>query len=526
MKLQEQTESQSKPRRLPSTKKQLRQFGVDISLTPTELAVLKACCENHHLDFVRLFFREREGAIFRVGPHHRVLCRVIDEIFEGGYKRVIINVPPGFTKTELFVIEFVARGLAINPKARFLHASYSEKLVLDNSTKVRDTIALPLYQAMWPILLKSDARSKGLWRTREGGGLLASPAGGAIIGFRAGTMDPGFTGALIIDDPLKPDDARSDALRTFINDRYNNTFRSRLAHEDVPVIVVMQRIHPEDMSGYLLDGGSGETWHHVMLPVEIDNAAPYPDEFPYGLPVDHELRNGPLWPEKHNAKQVERLKLLGEVYDAQYAQRPTKPGGNLFKVEWFARWRDLPALEWRGIYCDTAQKTKDRNDYTVFQCWGRTKTGKAVLIDQIRGRFEAPDLIRVAREFWSKHLRAIRSEVAPLRKFKVEDKVSGTGLIQELRRGPLPIPVVAVPRNRDKYMRALDILPHCAAGNVMLPSDEPIDRPWVADFERELRDFSGDDSGFDDQVDAMMDGVLDILGDSKQIISGSHIGAA
>src|SRR5215207_4742774 len=135
------------------TKRRSKQFGVDISLTGTELAVLKECCELSHLDFTRLFFREREGATFRVGPHHRVMCRVIDEILRGRYKRIIINVPPGFTKTELFVIEFVSRGLAINPKARFLHASYSEKLVLDNSTKIRDTVALPLYQSLWPILL-------------------------------------------------------------------------------------------------------------------------------------------------------------------------------------------------------------------------------------------------------------------------------------------------------------------------------------------------------------------------------------
>jgi predicted phage terminase large subunit-like protein len=232
-------------------------------------------------------------------------------------------------------------------------------------------------------------------------------------------------------------------------------------------------------------------------------------------------------PAKHDAKQIERLKLLGDVYDAQYAQRPSKPGGNLFKLEWFPRWRnEIPALEWRGVYGDTAQKTKERNDYSVFQCWGRTKSGKAILLDQVRGRFEAPELERVAREFWRKQHRAIRSESAPLRVFKIEDKVSGTGLIQALRRAPLPLPVIPVPRERDKYMRALDVLPHCAAGNVILPADDPEDRPWVADFERELRDFSGDGSGFDDQVDPLMDAIVDILGDSKQILTGSMVGAA
>jgi predicted phage terminase large subunit-like protein len=220
------------------------------------------------------------------------------------------------------------------------------------------------------------------------------------------------------------------------------------------------------------------------------------------------------------------MKPMGAVYDAQYAQRPSKPGGNLFRMEWFPRWREIPALEWRAVYADTAQKIKERNDYSVFQCWGRTKSGKAVLLDQVRGRFEAPELERVAREFWRKQAKAIRPEVAPLRKILIEDKVSGTGLIQQLRRAPQPLPVVPVQRERDKYMRALDILPHCASGNVMLPSEDPQDRPWMAEFERELRDFSGDGSGFDDQVDPLMDAIADILGDSRQILTGALLGGA
>jgi len=450
------------------------------------------------------------------------MCRIVDQVISGRYKRVIINVPPGYTKTEIFSIALVARGLAINPKAKFIHTSYSDKLVLDNSVKIRDTIKLPLFQAMWDVSFRPDARSKGLWRTRQGGGLLASPAGGSITGFRAGTMDPGFSGALIIDDPLKPDDAHSDTIREFINGRYNNTFRSRLAHEDVPIIVVMQRIHPHDFTGYLLEGESGETWHHLWLPIEIDNGEKYPDEFTHGMPIDHGLKDGPLWDKKHNSKQIETLKLLGEVFDAQYAQRPSKEGGNLFKLDWFGRYKDLPKLDWRGIYVDTAQKTKEKNDYSVLACWGRTSTGKAILIDLIRGRWEAPELERIARQFWIKHKRAISNDIAPLRKMKVEDKVSGTGLIQSLKRGPHGIPVLAVQRNRDKYMRALDVLPHCAAGNVMLPIDDGESYPWLPDFERELKAFDGiDGSAFDDQVDTMMDAIEDILGSGRDVIEAT-----
>jgi predicted phage terminase large subunit-like protein len=182
-------------------------------------------------------------------------------------------------------------------------------------------------------------------------------------------------------------------------------------------------------------------------------------------------------------------------------------------------------MDWRAIYVDTAQKIKERNDYTVLQCWGRTRMGKAVLIDQVRGRFEAPELEATTRAFWRKHLKAISPELAPLRKIKIEDKVSGTGLIQALRRGPHAIPVVAVQRNRDKYMRALDVLPHCAAGNVLLPRNDSEEHPWVPEFERELAQFDGEgNSGFDDQVDAMMDALEDILGNAKQIIQSTISG--
>jgi len=487
------------------------QFGDDLlEISGTELAVLKVCCEKSHLDYTKVFFREREGSRFRVSRHHKEMCQLVDDIISGKYTRVIINVPPGYTKTEIFVIEFISRGLALNPKARFIHTSYSDKLVLDNSVKIRDTITLPLYQAMWPRSFRIDTRAKGLWRTREGGGLLASPAGGAVIGFRAGTMDEGFTGALIIDDPLKPDDARSETLRQFINARHNNTFRSRLAHERVPIIVVMQRIHPDDYSGMLLSGGSQEAWDHLMLPVEIDNDEPYPREFTHGRPLDVYLDDGPLWEEKHDEVQIDSLKMLGDVYHSQYAQRPIVAGGNIFKLEWFGRYEFYkpPEIKYRCIYGDTAQKTDDRNDFSVFECWGETAAGRSILLDLVRGKWEAPELERMAREFWKKHSTEFRRGYAPLRAFKIEDKVSGTGLIQSLRRGDSPIPVVAIKRHRDKYMRALDIVPHCAAGNVLLPREAP----WLPTFEKELSSFDGEGTGFDDQIDPMLDAVAEISG--------------
>ncbi|MFC3208129.1 phage terminase large subunit [Aquamicrobium soli] len=457
-----------------------------------------------HLTFTKRFFLEKEGQPFSVAPFHQVICGTLDRVFAGEIKRLIINIPPGYGKTELAVINFIARGFAINPRARFIHASYAEPLALDNSTKVKDVISLPGYQAHWPVTMRPDQNAKGLWRTTAGGHLRAAAAGQPITGFRAGILaEPGFTGALIIDDPLKPDDASSDTMRKFINARWENTFKSRLAHEDVPVIVIMQRLHVDDFVAHLLEN-SGEHWHLLKLPVLIEGEGQAPagdvELIPHGLP------NGPLWDQKHTLAQIKVLQSAPHVYSGQYAQEPTVEGGNLFKPGLLPRYDVLPKLSWRAIYVDTAQKTKERNDYTVFEHWGAGVDGKAYLLEVVRDRFEAPELEKTAFALWSR----CRGDEWPadryghLRKMAIEDKVSGTGLIQSLTRKA--IPVIAMQREKDKYTRALDVVPAAAAGLIVLPKTAL----WLKDFENELAAFP--DGGFDDQVDPFIDAALDICG--------------
>lgn len=430
------------------------------------------------------------------------MCDTLDRVYRGDIKRLIINIPPGYGKTELAVINFIAHGFAINPRARFIHASYAEPLALDNSTKVKDIINLDGYQSHWSVKMRIDQNAKGLWRTTAGGHLRAAAAGQPITGFRAGILaEPGFTGAMVIDDPLKPDDASSDPTRKFINARWENTFKSRLAHEDVPVIVIMQRLHVEDFVAHLLEN-SGEEWHLLCLPVLIEGEVEAPagkvKMIPHGLP------DGPLWEQKHNLEQIGILQYAPQVYAGQYAQTPVVAGGNLFKLDWFGRYQDLPKLAWRAIYVDTAQKTKERNDYTVFEHWGAGYDGKAYLIEVIRGRFEAPELETTAMALWTRCKGMDADRFGYLRKLMIEDKVSGTGLIQSLNRKA--IPVIAVQREKDKYTRALDVVPASAAGNVVLPSSAP----WLKAFEAELAAFP--DGSFDDQVDPFIDAVGDMTG--------------
>jgi len=181
-------------------------------------------------------------------------------------------------------------------------------------------------------------------------------------------------------------------------------------------------------------------------------------------------------------------------------QRPAPLGGGIFKDEWW-RFLDVPPLiRFRTIYGDTAQKTKEQNDYSVFQCWGETIDGQMVLLDMVRGKWEAPELETMARAFWQKHL-AVENQGA-LRAFKVEDKVSGTGLIQKLKREGIPI--LPITRNIDKVTRAMDAAPYVQSGNVILMRN----LAQLSDFLAEASVFPNGEH--DDMIDAAMSAITDM----------------
>ncbi len=287
----------------------------------------KVECEEDGLYYARYFFKQRTGGKMIVAPHHKVIQKTLDRVIDGEIQRLIINVPPGYTKTELATINMMGRGLALNCRARFMHLSYSHNLALLNSSTARGMIKSQAYQSMWPMALRDDADSKAMWWTEHGGGVYASSAAGQVTGFRAGHMEPGWQGALIIDDPVKPDDAYSEIVRDGVNNRFNETIKSRLALETTPMIVIMQRIHYHDLSGYLLRGGSGEKWHHLNLPVIIDSSRSYEETYPentHAIPIDHGLPDGWLWPFKHNESHRVSLFSHRRTAEAQYMQNPKR----------------------------------------------------------------------------------------------------------------------------------------------------------------------------------------------------------
>jgi len=262
---------------------------LEFDWSDNERRMLKYMFETDGMLFMRYFFKLRENTRMILNWHHYLIEYVLQAVIDGHINRLIINVSPGYTKTEQAVLNFIARGLAINHRAKFIHTSYSGDLVKLNSGTIKDTIESGEFQEIWPMKIRMDTKGKKRWFTEFGGGMMAAPSAGQITGFRAGRMEPGFTGAFINDDPVKPDDAFSDSKRNAINNRFNNTMRSRLAVESVPMINIMQRIHESDLSGFLLRGGSGDMWHHLTLPANITEEflnEKYSEDYTHGMQLD------------------------------------------------------------------------------------------------------------------------------------------------------------------------------------------------------------------------------------------------
>jgi len=261
----------------------------------------------------------------------------------------------------------------------------------------------------------------------------------------------------------------------------------------------MQRLHEADPSGHIISSELG--YDHLCIPMEFEKGRMSATSIGWTDPRkdDGELLDPVRFPQE--VIDRDKVAMGSYAWAGQMQQRPSPSGGGIFREEWWQYMSTPPPIEWRAIYADTAQKTKEANDYSVFQCWGRSKTGRAVLLDMVRGKFEAPELLERARMFWAKH--AAFEGLGALRAFKIEDKVSGTGLIQQLKREGKP--VIPIKRATDKLTRAYDAAPFIEAGQVVLLRDVP----HLSDMLTEASAFPN--GVHDDTLDPMMDAVSDQL---------------
>lgn len=497
-------------------------------------------CLASHLFFTRYFFRERQSIAFRVNWHHVIMCEFLEKILRGETLNALITVPPGSSKTETAVINFMARGLAMNSRSRFLHLSGSDSLASLNSSTCRDLVTSDEFQKLWPMRIKDDSKSKKRWNVeidgKEAGGVYATALGGQITGFRAGHMAPGFQGAIIIDDPIKPEDAYSRTKLDAANRKLLTTVRSRRANPQTPIVIIMQRLAESDPAGFVLSGNMEGKWDHLSVPAVVDDTYLKALEPRYKKLIEwsetDEKGRFSYWPYKEPLEQLLRMergdgvdqsgaRISRHVFSSQYQQRPVAIGGNIIKGEHLERYKIAPRIKHRKIIADTAQKTKERNDFSVFEEWGYGVDGKIYLLDMIRGKWEAPELRRRAIAFWAKCKERDTVEFGQLREMLVEDKSSGTDLIQTLKLHPHNIPIKGIERDKDKLTRVLDVLPYIEIKLVCVPEDAPFTNDFIAECEA----FTADDShDFDDQIDPMVDAVVDMLSNQNKLKQWEQLG--
>jgi predicted phage terminase large subunit-like protein len=437
--------------------------------------------------FARWMFRARKGYAWREASHHKLICDALMRVYRGECQRLVINVPPRYSKTELAVVNFIAWAFGHTPDAEFIHASYSGTLAGNNSANARELMQHEAYSEIFPrCSVATEARAH--WATSSGGVMYATGAGGTITGFGAGKHREGFGGAIIIDDPHKADEAASDVIRQGVIDWFQNTVESRKNSPHTPIIVIMQRLHERDLAGWLLGeepgvkpGGNGEVWEHLCLSVWQDNGEP-------------------LWPEKHDAPTLRRMeKAAPYVFAGQYRQRPAPPEGGEIKPDLMPVVEALPAgvQQWcRGWDLGSTSS----GDFTAGVKIGRMADGRFVVADVKRDQLttEARDALiknTADADGWGVVKQSLPQDPGQAGKSQVaylSKQLTGHVVHFSLESG-------------EKVVRARPLASQINVGNVVM-----LRAPWNDAFRDECRLFPN--GAFDDQVDAASRAFANLLG--------------
>lgn len=318
------------------------------------------------LNFTRYFFHAMNGGKkFIVGRHHRLICDALNGVFQGKIKRLIINIAPRYSKTEISVKQFIAMGLAINPASQFIHLSYSGDLATDNSVDIKDIVKSQAFQDVFDAKVRDGSDTKEQWDTEQGGGVFAKSTLGQITGFGAGAVEEEgkpyiFAGAIVIDDPIKPEDALSDTIRERVNRRFETTIRNRVNSRNTPIIIIMQRLHENDLCGYLMNLEPDE-WTVLSIPC---------------LEVGEDGQEQALWPFKHTVSELHKIEQANSfVFETQYLQNPKPLEGLMYTT--FRTYETLPMEKGiRKNYTDTADTG---SDYLCSIDYLETKTAMYIL---------------------------------------------------------------------------------------------------------------------------------------------------
>lgn len=460
-----------------------------MELTQDELDVL---LRNDLTTFIaRTFAHLDPQTTYAHNWHIDLLADRLTQVFEGKLRRLIITVPPRSLKSICASVGFPSWALGKDPSKRIICASYGQELA---NKLARDTAAImssDWYQRAFATRLAAQRSAAADFETTQRGGRMATSVGGVLTG-RGGDI-------IIIDDPVKPDEALSEAQRQAANDWFDNTLYTRLNDKRTgAIVIIMQRLHLDDLVGHVLEK---ESWEVINLPAIAQDDEVWEYATIFG-PTRYARNAGELLhPDREPREVLDGLRgALGEYsFSAQYLQAPVPLGGGIVKADWLSYYEEKPekfdtiVQSW-----DTANKESELADYSVCTTWG-VKGKKLYLLHVLRKRMQYPDLKRAV---------IAQAESWNAQAVLIEDKASGIQLVQELRETLSK--VKGIKCEGDKLMRMLAQTPEVENGNVLLPKQAP----WLHDYVQELTTFPK--AKYDDQVDSTAQALKWITGEGRE----------
>lgn len=428
------------------------------------------------------------GVSLNVPWHVKAMTHGLSEVYEGRTRRLLITVPPRHLKTICASVAFCAWALGKRPEQKFLVASYGDALARRTARDFRTVIQAPLYRRLFPHVGARLQDNELEFVTNANGGRRAVSRGGALTGFGADFI--------IVDDVMKADDCRSPLERQQVKDFYEGTLYSRLNDKrDGRIIVVQQRLHEDDLPGYLLEKGG---FSHLNLPA----IAPVKRTYALGFGRTKIVEAGELLnAERESQSELDDLRTnMGSAnFAAQYLQDPASGYSDSFKWSSIRFYDNAPERQDCDFVVqswDTAAKVNPNNDYSACSTWGYHE-GVWKLLDVIRGRWEYPDLYERAhahRKLWGARL------------VLVEESSNGIALRQHLHRDILratrartqpPWRVIPYTPKVSKEVRLTTQTVRFEQGEFLFPADAP----FMDDLKREMVTFGH--GKHDDQVDSV-----------------------
>jgi predicted phage terminase large subunit-like protein len=451
-----------------------------MKLTPNEY---RAVLRSDFTAFIERSFHELNPATpFLPNWHIEVIAAELEACRWRETQRLIINVPPRSLKSHCASVAFPAWLLGHDPSAQIIVASYAQELANKLSSDCRALFASSLYRDLFPTRLSPQRQAVQEFATTRQGFRLSTSVGGVLTGRGADFI--------IIDDPLKPDEALSETQRKAVNDWFDHTLYSRLNNKKGGcIILIMQRLHEDDLVGHVL---GVEPWKEIRFPAiaEEDETHLIQSSCKIGMRRFERRAGEALHPEREPLEVLDHIReALGEYnFSGQYQQAPAPLGGGLVKAEWFKTYADadLPAkFETTFQSWDTANKPTELSDYSVCTTWG-VKDKHAYLLHVIRKRLGYPGLKRAVRE---------QAEAFNPQTVLIEDKASGTQLIQELVNEGM-YAIKKYEPTMDKIMRMHSVTSTIENGFVHLPDKAA----WLPEYLHELSSFPK--GKYDDQADS------------------------